>query len=410
MNCSFCGTALSEGAAHCPSCGSSIAYRAQNGQAVQNTATPFSLQQSGKRQATDGYAPLQLPSSKLSSYKPANLPANNPVSTPPASNPSGSDSGSMPGIGPGSRLSHYSQASTLPSKLSDYKQSSIQRSKLSDYKTGANQNLKSPSTPDHAAPFPAQDASFLSLIPTIPVAPAPSSVQSAYSRTASAGSSAPNMAGIPGPVNPPSFIPAGRGYPPNPMPSIRAPSMNMPVTRQSKPKGWLIVGIAVLLLIVCVGAASFFFLQRTNNAKQVASVTKTVATPVPTVAPIHGPSGNISVPAISALFSNPQTAAAIDENDKAVQTTSTFTTGKTVYVTFNLDSKSQKGYVRARWYKGKQLFREVDFAHDPGKTNGYFSIVYDAPTTDGSVELYWSTTANFSDAKLARVAHFTVTQ
>jgi hypothetical protein len=200
------------------------------------------------------------------------------------------------------------------------------------------------------------------------------------------------------------------GYQPNPLPPAGPPLVNMPAAGRSKPKGWLMVTIAVLLLIVCLGAASFFFLQRTSNAKQVVSVTKTVATPVPTVAPIHGPSGNTSVPAISALFSDPQTAAAIDEKDKAVQTTSTFTTRKTVYVTFNVNSKNQKGYVRARWYKGKQLFREVDLAHDPSRTNGYFSIVYDAPTTDGSVELYWSTTANFSDAKLARVAHFTVTQ
>lgn len=408
MNCSFCGTALQEGAVHCPSCGSSVAYRAQEpGQGVQNTATPFSLQQSGKRQATNVYAPLQLPSSKLSSYKPASLPDNNPAPMPPILNTLNSHSGSMPGIEPGSRLSHYSQASAQRSKLSDYKQPSVQRSKLSDYKTGANQNLESPSTSDQAVLPPVQDASFLSPVPAIPASPSFFNIQPMYNQKANAADSTPNMAGIPDPINPPSFIPAGGGYPPNPMPSTGAPPMNMPVTRQRKPKGWLMGGIAVLLLIVCV--ASFFFLQRTNNAKYIVSATKTVATPVPTVAPIHGPSGNISVPAVSALFNDPQMAAAIDENDKAGQTASTFTTGKTVYVTFTLNSKSQKGYVRARWYKGKQLFRDVDLAHDPGKTNGYFSIVYDAPTTDGSVELYWSTTANFSDAKLARVAHFTVT-
>lgn len=421
MNCSFCGMTLQEGARHCPSCGSPTAYRAQEpGQPVQNIATPFSLQQSGKRQTTNGNAPLQLPSSKLSSYKPESLSGNNPVPTTPTSNTPSLHSGSMPGIAPGSKLSQYSQASTQPSKLSDYKQSSVQRSKLSDYKTGTNQHTGP--TPQHtvtsstSAPGPISfqpampsEAPIAPIAPVLPATSASPSTRFTYAQTLNA-SSMPNSTSISHPANPSSFVPTGGGYAPNPTLPTGAPPMNMHGTGRSKPKGWLMGGIAALLLIVCIGAGSFFFLQRSNNAQHLASATKTVATPVPTAASIQGPSGNTSVPAVSALFSNPQTTAAIDESDKARQTMSTFTTRQTVYVTFNLNSKAKKGYVRARWYKGKQLFHEVDLAHDPSKTNSYFSIVYDAPTTDGSVELYWSTTANFNDAKLARVAHFTVTK
>jgi hypothetical protein len=228
-----------------------------------------------------------------------------------------------------------------------------------------------------------------------------SGMQSLHPQMANAG----NRVNEANSVHSSSFASMGDRYAPNPMLQVGG----QPLPDRRKPKGLLIGSIAVLLLIVCVGAAAFFFLQRTNTTKQIGSATKTVATPVPTVAPVHGPSGNTSVPAVSLLFSNPQTAAAIDEHDKARQPTSTFATGKTVYVTFSLNSKDQKGYIWARWYKGKQLFHEVHLAHDPTKTNSYFSIVYDAPTTDGSLELYWSTTDSFNDAKLARVAHFSVT-
>ncbi|MBA2681498.1 MAG: hypothetical protein H0U76_24250 [Ktedonobacteraceae bacterium] len=402
MNCGFCGIALQQGAGHCPSCGSPILYREQEPEQPIQHATPFSLQQSDKRRVANGYTPLQLPSSKLSSYKPASLPSNDPTPTPPVSNPPSFHSGSMPGITLGSRLSQYGQASTKPSKLSDYKQLSAPRSKLSDYKTGANQN--SGPIPHHTPPASMPTPGLTSFHAATP---APSGTQTLYVQTTNA-SSMPNAASISNPANPSPFALTGGGYVAHPVLPTGASPIDMPMKGRGKSGGWLMGGIAVLLLIVCVGAASFFFLQRTNNVKHVADATKTVATPVPTVAPIHGPSGNMSVPAISALFSSPRMTAAIDESDKARQTTSMYTTGQTVYVTFNLNSKGQKGYVRARWYKGKQLFHEVDLAHDPGKTNSYFSIVYDTPATDGSVELYWSTTANFSDAKLARVAHFTV--
>ncbi|GAC1695759.1 MAG: hypothetical protein PVS3B1_34350 [Ktedonobacteraceae bacterium] len=195
-----------------------------------------------------------------------------------------------------------------------------------------------------------------------------------------------------------------QGY--NPAPQIGEQAMH--AAQPGKRSGLLLRGIAIALLVLCVAGASIFLLEKANN-KGTASIPKVPVTAVPALPPVHGPSGNTSVPAISALFGEPHMASALDDNDKARQVTESFSSKQTIYVTFTLNSKNQNGYVKARWYKGKQLFKEVSFAHDARRSNGYFSIVYDGPTTDGSVELYWSTTADFGDAKLARVAHFTVT-
>ena len=414
MNCSFCGTALQVGVAYCPSCGSPTPYKAQEpGQVVQNSVTPLSSQPSGERQAVNGYAGPPLPSSKLSSYKPTGLPASKLAAPLPSPDTASNSSASIPKVAPGSKLSHYGQASTQPSKLSDYKQPSVQRGKLFDYKTSANPGMGPTSTPNHdalasmpTAPSPFNAAKPPSPIPgpssspsIMPIATNPPGIQPVYPQTV-------NMGNMTNTANPSSFVPTREGYTPNPARQVGA----SPIPGRSKQKGLLMGSVAVILLIVCIGAASFFFLQGTNNNKHVASTTKIAATPMPTATPIHGPSGNTSVPAASALFSEPQMTAGIDYSNKAKQITSAFTTGQTVYVTFSLNSKGQQGYVKAKWYKGKQLFQEVNIAHDPSKTNDYFSVVYDSPTTDASVELYWSTTANFSNAKLARLAHFTVTK
>ncbi len=213
-------------------------------------------------------------------------------------------------------------------------------------------------------------------------------------------------------VNPAFFAPPGTNEGYNPSPQFGTPPMQIATAPPMPQKqGGLLFGtIAIILVVICIGAATIFLTQTANNAAtNAAKVTKIVVTPVPTVVPVQGPSGNTSVPAISGLFGNVQMTTGVDDNDKAKQAASSFSSGQTMYVSFMLNSKNQKGYVQAKWYKGKQLFKEVDFSHDPNRLNGYFSIVYDAPTTDGSVELYWSTTSNFSDAKLARVIHFTVT-
>lgn len=409
MYCNFCGAALQAGVAQCPSCGSLTPYRAQEPDKVVHK--PLSLQQSGERQIVQGNA--APPPSKLSDYKPTGSSGSKAPPQPPALNTNTArfHSASMPGIAPGSKLAQYSQAPGQPGKLSDYKQPTIQRSKLSDYKASV-QPPVAPNYIDISSMPTAGPASFNTAAtppapgvppsPFIaPVTPPASGIQPVYPPAA-------NMASASKPVNPPSAVPAAGHYAPNPALQVGAPPTNAP--RRGKQGGVLMGAIAIILLIVCIGAASLFFLQRTNTNNSVATVTKTAIKPLPTIAPIHGPSGNISVPAVSALFSKPQMTARIDSNDRATQITNTFTSGQTIYVTFSLNSKDQPGYVSANWYKGKQLFREVEFAHDPSKTNGYFSVVYDTATTDGSVEIYWSTTASLSDAKLAWVAHFTVSK
>lgn len=409
MYCSFCGTTLQAGVAQCPSCGSPTPYRTQEPGRVANK--PLSLQQSGERQIVPGDA--VPPPSKLSDYKPTGSSSSKAPAQPPALNTNTArfHSASMPGIAPGSKLAQYSQAPRQPAKLSDYKQPTVQRSKLSDYKASAPSPV-APNYIDISSMPTAGPASFNTAAaypaPGIPSSPSRTPVTPTVSGIQPVYPPAATMTSASNPVNPLSTVLVAGHYTPNPALQVGAPPTN--ANRRGKQSGVLMGAIAIILLIVCIGAASLFFLQRTNTNNSVATVTKTAIKPLPTVAPIHGPSGNISVPAVSTLFSEPQMTARIDSNDRATQITNTFTSGQTIYVTFSLNSKDQPGYVSANWYKGKQLFREVEFAHDPGKTNGYFSVVYDTATTDGSVEIYWSTTTSLSDAKLARVAHFTVSK
>ncbi len=414
------------------------------GSGTQNMFPP--IQQSGKRQATqatNGYNPASQLPSKLSDYKPASTPqqaglsGNRLAPTTTQNSIPGYKSAQISNTMPGLKLSHYGQPSRQPGKLSDYKPAPTQPGKLSDYKPAPTPELNSLASYNTFASIPGATPGSFSSIPGATPISLPSMPNVSYSTlspsaalnsfgTQSTYTNVPNMANtshmtnpsfsappvtygsLPQTGAPPSFFAPPAAY--NSPTQTGAPPMYVAAPTQKKKAGGLLVGsVAVILLAICIGAASIFLTQTANTGMNIAQATKIATTPVPTVALIQGPSGNTSVPTVSALFSTPQMATEIDDHDKAKQVTSSFSSGQIIYVSFMLNSKNQKGYVQAKWYKGKQLYKEVDFSHDPSRPNGYFSMIYDAPTTDGSVELYWSTTANFSDAKLARVAHFTVT-
>ncbi len=166
----------------------------------------------------------------------------------------------------------------------------------------------------------------------------------------------------------------------------------------------MIIGIVVgALLLLCIGGAILVSVI----ASQAGKVVSTTATKV--AGQTNSPSGKSVVPSAAAIISNPQTSDAVDSNFAPKHTTSTFTPNQKIYVTFDINSGNQDGYIEAKWYADGQAVSTLSFHHNHVNGAGYFSNAYTSSTKNGAVELYWCTQANCSDAQLAQVVHLTVT-
>ena len=166
----------------------------------------------------------------------------------------------------------------------------------------------------------------------------------------------------------------------------------------------LIIGIVLgAVLLLCVIAAILIGVIANQAGKTITATATKVANTT------GAPSGKAIVPSASAILSNPQTSTDVDSNYNPTHVTSTFTTNQMVYVTFDIDSGSQDGFIEAKWYADGQLLSDRSFAHTHTHNVGLFSHTYTTATNNGVTELYWCTQSNCSDAQLAQVVHFTVT-
>lgn len=212
---------------------------------------------------------------------------------------------------------------------------------------------------------------------------------------------------------PPSY-----GAPFSPPPGSYTPPGQQPPARRKGPGVGLIIGIVVLLLLV-VGGGIFALRAATNGTKTntntptVTTASPTPATsitPTPIVTPTTGetlPTSAQIDPAAAAIITKAQTASAIDSNDAPTQLTSSFKVGQTVYVTFNLATNGQSGYVEAKFYFDSTYVKNNILTVKPTYDHGYFSVPYNQPAT-GTIGLYWCTQSNCSDDKLATFVTFTV--
>jgi hypothetical protein len=181
----------------------------------------------------------------------------------------------------------------------------------------------------------------------------------------------------------------------------------------------LIIGIIVLVLVV-VGGGLLVIRAATNGsttnttttptATAAPSTPTTAITPTPIVTPTTGetvPSAAQIDPAAAAIITKAQTASAIDSNDFPTHVTSNFAVGQTVYVTFNLATNGQSGYVEAKFYLDGNYGKNDILTVKPSYDHGYFGVPYNRAAT-GTIGLYWCTQSNCSDAKLATFVTFTV--
>ncbi|HEY6409874.1 MAG TPA: hypothetical protein VIY29_20640, partial [Ktedonobacteraceae bacterium] len=187
-----------------------------------------------------------------------------------------------------------------------------------------------------------------------------------------------------------SYGPQG-GYVAPPQPGY-APQQQPPKRRS---RLGLILGIIAIVLVVACAGISFAVYQGIKHASN--TITSTNAPP----------SGKAIDPAAAAIIKNPQTSSAIDNNLAPTKLTSTFKTQQDVYVTFDISSNGQNGYIEAKWYINGQLDGTKQFHHSASNDVGYFSSSF-ANSGNGVVEIYWCAKADCSDEQLAQVVKFTV--
>jgi hypothetical protein len=211
---------------------------------------------------------------------------------------------------------------------------------------------------------------------------------------------------------PPPPTPYGGQYAPAPGSFIPPP--DQPPRRQG-PNVGLIIGIVALVVLLVAGGVIALLATRnnaqTNTNRPTATTTSSPITPTtqavtPTAQQGVSPSGSPVDPTSATIITNPQTASAVDSNDLPTSVTSNFRIRQTVYVTFHLNTNNQAGYVQAKLYSNTTYVGNKILTVQPGYDHGYISVqLYTAAT--GTVELYWCTQSDCSDAKLAGVVTFT---
>ncbi len=211
----------------------------------------------------------------------------------------------------------------------------------------------------------------------------------------------PGTYGTPYAQTPGSYIPSGQ--PPTPPAPRKGPGVG------------LIIGIVVLVLVLVGGglllirAASGGSNSNTaNTVTPTATTAQATATPAvtPTTAPTS-PSGAQVDPTAAAIITKAQTSSAIDSNDYPTNITNSFAVKQNVYVTFNLTTHGQSGYAEAKLYSDTTYVGNKILTIQPNFDHGYFTATLNQSAT-GTVELYWCTQSDCSDAKLATFVTFNV--
>jgi hypothetical protein len=203
------------------------------------------------------------------------------------------------------------------------------------------------------------------------------------------------------------------GAPYSPPPGSFVPPGQQPPTRRKGPGVGLIIGIVVLLLLV-VGGGILALRAATSSPKTNTNTpTVTTASPTPTTPAVtpttqaQVPSGATIDPTAAAIITKAQTTSAIDSNDFPTKVTNNFTVGQNVYVTFNLATNGQSGYTEAKLYSNTTYVGNKILTVQSNFDHGYFTVTLNQAST-GTVELYWCTQSDCSDAKLATFVTFNV--
>lgn len=177
------------------------------------------------------------------------------------------------------------------------------------------------------------------------------------------------------------------------------------VAPKRKSRVGLIVGIVLLVLVVACGGLIAALAALGKAANNTVQTTQTQVAATTTIGNV--PSTSSIASSAAAILFGATTASAIDSSYNPTQQTNTFTVGQTVYVTFNVDSHGNDGYIKAAWYLNGQEIKSDGFTHKAKNDHGYFSLPYNEAGS-GALAMYWCTQASCTDQQLALVKTFTV--
>jgi hypothetical protein len=239
--------------------------------------------------------------------------------------------------------------------------------------------------------------------------------------------SSPNLYAPP-PLPQSGQAPYGYGAPPTPgyAPGMQPGGFGTATPPKRRSKVGLIVGISLLAVVLLCGGLIALVTSISRNAVSAVNTTATsvaatttagsntpastsaVSTPAST--PVSGggiPAASDVVPSASKIIYNPELSSAIDANYNPTKVATTFKTGQSFYLTFDEDSQGKDGYIQVKWYLNGALDDTRILTHSAKNDHGYFEhALYTAGPAEAT--LSWCTQANCSDAQLAQVLPFTV--
>nr|BBH94739.1 hypothetical protein KTA_29380 [Thermogemmatispora argillosa] len=221
----------------------------------------------------------------------------------------------------------------------------------------------------------------------------------------------------PAPTDPYSPPPPPGPYAPGAQPPYGPPAT---APRQSNLGKVLLITGAILLVVIAACCGGFFLLTR--SASQTLSLVDATATSsaatasaenatarsllTPTPTPTSSPSGSPIAASAAAIITKVQMA---DQVNDVIPThlTTTFKTGQVIYATFEI-KKGSSGYAQAKWYLDyTKVLNSKILQIQANYDAGYFAARYRL-AGQGTVEIYWCSTSDCSDAQLAQVATFSV--
>lgn len=180
--------------------------------------------------------------------------------------------------------------------------------------------------------------------------------------------------------------------------------------------GFTIAGLCVItgaLLLIFVYIIS---MQLPQNSASIGTVTPAIvqSTSTPHVRPTAATSPTAVLSPTPAMpgeqyISSAQMASSIDKTTATpIQTTTTFTVGNPVYVTFLIHSHGQAGQVCLSWYLNGKFTSNFSFPIANVTSTTAYSYTYYHASGPAYVEISWSSSANCSNALLAQRVNFTV--
>ena len=88
---------------------------------------------------------------------------------------------------------------------------------------------------------------------------------------------------------------------------------------------------------------------------------------------------------------------------------SNFVIGQYIYITFQIHTGGQDGYLTTQWYANNQyIYRGSNYPVSSSSTRGYSRYAYSAAAY-GAVRLYWCDQSDYSDGQLAATLTLNIT-